>query len=383
MNVVEWLAGQQDAMLALLREVVEIDSGTYDKPGNDAVGAVFRRFLEGHGLACETLPQQRFGDTLLARLPGGDAARGPIMLMGHRDTVYPKGECARRPFTVRDGIAWGPGVADMKSGLVLNSFVLAAFAHCGGAPGPLLGLFSADEEIGSPEGKPVIEATARGARVVLNAEPARASGNVVTGRRGGVFSMLRVTGKAAHSGSRINEGISAIEELAQKIIRIHALRDDAVGISFNVGLVRGGQSVNSVAPWAECEIDMRYRTYDQRESGHAALLAVVAESFVPGTSATLEIKGEFRAMVPDAGIEKLLHLHQRSAVASGFTVEGEYTLGCADSGLTAALGVPTLCATGPRGFGGHSLEERLEVASLVPRAQALARTILGLTEAGL
>ena len=383
MDAVQWLATQQDAMLALLQAAVEIDSGTYDKPGNDAVAEVFRGFLASHGVATETHPQQRFGDTLLARVLGADATRGHIMLMGHRDTVYPKGECARRPFSVRDGIAWGPGVSDMKSGLVLNSFVLAAFAHCGGAPAPLLGLYTADEEIGSPEGKAEIEAAARQARAVLNAEPARASGNVVTGRRGGVFSLLRVNGKSAHSGSRINEGISAIEELAQKIIRIHALRDDTAGISFNVGLLRGGQSVNSVAPWAECEIDMRYRTAAQRESGLAALHAVVAESFVPGTAATLEIKGEFRALEADARSRQLFRLHQRSCAESGFAVEGEYTLGCADSGFTAALGVPTLCATGPQGYGGHSLEERLVVASLVPRAQALARTILGLAAAGL
>lgn len=383
MDALQWLAGQEPAMLALLREAVSLDSGTYDKPGNDAVGEVYRRFLEGQGIACEVTPQQRFGDTLAARVPGGDAAKGHVLLMGHRDTVYPKGECARRPFEIRDGFAWGPGVSDMKSGLVLNSFVLAAFAKCGGAPGPLMALYTADEEIGSPEGRPMIEAAAKGARVVLNSEPARASGNVVTGRRGGVFSVLRITGRSAHSGSRINEGISAIEELAQKIIRIHALRDDAVGISFNVGLVRGGQSVNSVAPWAECEIDLRYRTMAQRASAMAALEALVAHSFVPGTTATLEIKGQFHAMEADARSQALLRLHQQSCAASGFTVEGEYTLGCADSGFTAALGVPTLCAMGPQGYAGHSLEERMRPETLVPRALAMARTILGLAQAGL
>ncbi|WP_309139483.1 M20/M25/M40 family metallo-hydrolase [Siccirubricoccus sp. G192] len=246
-----------------------------------------------------------------------------------------------------------------------------------------MGLYTADEEIGSPEGKPVIEAEAQAARVVLNSEPARASGNVVTGRRGGVFSLLRVTGKAAHSGARINEGISAIEELAQKIVAIHALRDDAAGVSFNVGLVRGGQSVNSVAPWAECEIDLRYRTPEQREAAIAALDAIVARAWVPGTTATLEIKGEFRAMQATDGVLKLFNLYQQAARASGYAVEGEYTLGCADSGFTAALGVPTLCAVGPQGYGGHSLEERLRPETMVPRAQAVARTILWLDRAGL
>ena len=381
--VTAWLAEQQDAMVALLRELVGIDSGTYDKDGADAVGGAIRRFLESHGIATRVIPQQRFGDTLRAEVPGGDAARGNILLMGHRDTVYPKGTVAERPFTIRDGVAYGPGVSDMKSGLVLNSFILAAFARFGGAPGPLVALYTADEEIGSPEGKPVIEAEARSARIVLNSEPARASGNVVTGRRGGVFSAMRITGKAAHSGARINEGISALEELAHKIIAIHALRDDATGLSFNVGLAKGGQSVNSVAPWAECEIDMRYRTLEQRDSGMAALRAIVGRSYVKGTTATLEIRGEFLAMIADERSQALFRLHQGSAEASGFTVDGEYTLGCADSGFTAALGVPTLCATGPQGYGGHSPEERLKLDSLVPRAQAMARTIIGLPGAGL
>ena len=174
--ITAWLAGQQDAMVALLRELVNIDSGTYDKAGADAVGAAIQRFVLGHGVATGIIPQERFGDTLRAEVLGGDPARGNILLMGHRDTVFPKGTVAERPFAIRDGIAYGPGVSDMKSGLVLNSFLLAAFARFGGAPGPVVALYTADEEIGSPEGRPVIEAEARHARIVLNSEPARASG---------------------------------------------------------------------------------------------------------------------------------------------------------------------------------------------------------------
>ncbi len=161
--------------------------------------------------------------------------------MGHRDTVFPDGEAARRPFSVRDGIAYGPGVADMKAGLVMNCFILAAFAKFGGAPAPLVGLFTGDEEIGSPEGRAVIETEARRARVVFNSEPGRVSGNVVTGRKGGVFMSFHITGKAAHSGANFSDGISAIEELAGKIQAIHALTDLERGITLNVGLVSGGR----------------------------------------------------------------------------------------------------------------------------------------------
>ena len=372
-------------MVDLLREMVDIDSGSYDKPGIDAVGGVVERFMGEHGIPVERVAQARHGDCLRAVVPWEQAsnAGGTVVLMGHRDTVFPDGEAGRRPFTVRGGVAYGPGVADMKAGLVMNCFVLAAFARFGGSPAPLVGLFTGDEEIGSPEGRPVIEAEARGARVVFNSEPGRASGNVVTGRKGGVFMVMRVLGKAAHSGGNFTEGVSAIEELAHKIVAIHALTDLERGITLNVGLVSGGQSVNTVAPWAEGQIDLRYVEPADRDDVMARIGAVVARSTVPGTRATLEIKGEFMPLVQSAAARRLFELYVDGAAASGLTVSGEFTGGCADSGFTAGVGTPTICAVGPVGGKAHSPDEYLELSSLVPRAQACARAIIGLERAGL
>ncbi len=381
MQHIDWIRARQPAMLALLGDIVSIDSGSSNKPGIDAVGAAIRRFLESEGIAVEILPQPMHDDCLRALVPGetGGANVGRnILLMGHRDTVYPDGEVARRPFTVADGIATGPGVADMKAGLVMNCFVLAAFARFGGAPGPLVGLFTGDEEVGSPEGRPVIEAEARQARVVFNSEPGRLSGNVVSGRKGGVFSAMRITGKAAHSGGNFAEGISAIEELARKIQAIHALTDLARGITLNVGLVSGGQSVNTVAPWAEGQIDLRYVERADRDAVVAQLAAIVARSDVPGTRAELDIKGEFLPLTETEAARRLFEIYRKAASASGFATNGEFAGGCADSGFTAALGVPTICAVGPVGGKAHSPEEFLRIDSLVPRAEALLRTILDL-----
>src|SRR5690348_13256517 len=285
-DITAWLATQHDAMIALLREMVDIDSGSYNKPGIDAVGAVVQRFMREQGIPVEVSRQQNHGACLRAAVPwDGPAgnAGGNVVLMGHRDTVFPDGEVSRRPFTIRDGIAYGPGVADMKAGLVMNCFVLAAFAKFGGAPAPMVGLFTGDEEIGSPEGRSVIEAEARRARVVFNSEPGRVSGNVVTGRKGGVFSVFRVTGKAAHSGANFADGISAIEELARKVQALHALTDLDRGITLNVGLVSGGQSVNTVAPWAEAQIDLRYVNAPDRDDAMARIGAIIERSYVPGT----------------------------------------------------------------------------------------------------
>jgi glutamate carboxypeptidase len=380
-QITAWLATQQDAMLALLRDMVDIDSGSYNKGGIDAVGSVVRRFLAAHDIPVEVKPQAKHGDCLRAAVPwdgpSGNAG-GNIVLMGHCDTVFPDGEVARRPFSVRDDIAYGPGVADMKAGLVMNCFVLAAFAKFGGAPAPLVGLFTGDEEIGSPEGRAVIETEARRARAVFNSEPGRVSGNVVTGRKGGVFMAFRITGKAAHSGANFSDGVSAIEELARKVQAIHALTDLERGITLNVGLISGGQSVNTVAPWAEGQIDLRYVAPADRDDVMARIEAIMRRAELPGTHTELKVRGEFLPLTQSPEAKRLFDLYVEAAADSGFKTGGEFTGGCADSGFTAAMGAPTICAVGPVGGKAHSPEEFLQVDSLVPRAQACARAILRL-----
>jgi glutamate carboxypeptidase len=314
------------------------------------------------------------------RHPQGNAG-GPIVLMGHRDTVFPAGEAARRPFRVEGEIASGPGVADMKAGLVMHAFVLAAFARFGGEPGPLMALFTGDEEIGSPSSRDIIERTARTARVVFNAEPARVTGNVVTGRKGGVFMRFEITGKSAHSGVNFTDGISAIEELARKVQALHAVTDLARGITVNVGLVEGGQSVNTVAPRAAGEIDLRYVAPADREEALAAIHRIVATSYVPGTTAELEVKGEFMPLVQSPLSKRVFEHYVACAGELGIGVGGEFTGGCADSGFAAAAGAPVLCGMGPVGGKAHSPEEFLRLDTLVPRAQALALSILRLDDA--
>jgi len=387
-QITAWLATQQDAMLAELKEMVNTDGGSYDKAGVDRTGQQVKRFLEGHGIAVEVVPREKHGDCLRGIVPGAhEIASGNqqknIVLMGHRDTVFPKGEPERRPFTIQGNIAYGPGVADMKAGIVMNMFVLAAFHKFGGAPGPLVGLFTGDEEIGSPEGRPVIENEARSARVVFNSEPGRPSGNVVTGRKGGVFSVVDIEGKAAHSGGNFEAGISAIGEAAQKIVAIHALTDLKRGITLNVGLIQGGQSVNTTAPNCQFQIDLRYVEPDQRDEIMGKIHDIVARAYVPGTKARLAVKGEFLPLNPTPASERVFSVYQAAAAESGLKVDAEFTGGCADSGFTAALGAPTLCGVGPVGGKAHSPEEYLEVDSFVPRAQAMARAILRLDRAGL
>jgi glutamate carboxypeptidase len=375
----DWLASQQAEMIECLKTLVDIDSNSYDKAGTDAVADVIVEWLEADGIDVTRTPRPESGDILEARLEGdgSDASAGHVLMMGHRDTVFPTGTVAERGFTREGDTAFGPGVADMKAGLVMNVFVLRALKRLAPLPFPVRALFTADEEIGSRDGTAFIREAASGARAVLNAEPGRISGNVVTGRKGGAAFQIEVTGVAAHSGVSHADGASAIETLARKIIKLHALTDYDSGVTTNVGLIEGGVSRNTVAPSATAQLDTRFVTNQQRVELLAAIEAIIAEEEVPGTQATIRQTSGFLPMEP-AMSEALFARYRAQAEKLGFSVEGEFTGGCSDAGTTASLGIPTLCGTGPVGAKMHTDDEYCRLETFVPRAQAVAATILEL-----
>ncbi|MGJ7579559.1 M20 family metallopeptidase [Variovorax sp. RHLX14] len=374
-----WLGEQRGAMQTALADLVDIDSNSYDKAGTDRVADAMRGWLLADDIEARHLADPADGDVLLAQLPGLSASEAPVVLMGHRDTVFPTGTVPQRPWRVEGDRGYGPGVADMKSGLVLQCFVLMALRRMAPLPFPVLGLFTADEEIGSHRGRVAIEAHARGARAAFNAEPGRVTGNLVTSRKGGANFLIEVGGRAAHAGMNHADGASAIETLARKIMALHALTDYAAGITANVGLISGGMSSNTVAPSAEARLDVRFCTLEQRETLFARIVEIVAEPGVPGTTATVTQTSEFLPLEPKWS-EELLVRYQASAAQVGFAVEGEFTGGCSDAGFTASLGIPTLCGVGPVGGKAHTDNEYCCLETLVPRAQALLRTIVGLAD---
>ena len=372
--VLDWLASQQQAMQDLLQKVVNIDSGSRDEAGVTAVAHALAERLQAAGVAVQFEPVPGYGVLLHAQV-NADGEGAPIVLMGHMDTVFPAGTVAKRPYREEAGRAYGPGVADMKSGLVLNVFVAEAFARCGGLKAPLHLFFSCDEEIGSPVTRDLIMARVRGARAVFNAEPGRVSGNVVTSRKGSMLVEFEVEGVAAHAGINHAAGASAIEALARKTLALHALTDPATGITANVGVVHGGVVSNMVAPHARAELDLRFTADTNPEDLLARVRAIIEEESVPRTQGRITVARSTLPMKPTP--DYLLALYQESARTLGFEVHGEFTGGAADSGLTASVGVPTLCATGPVGGHPHTEREYCELTTFVPRAQAVALAVLG------
>jgi glutamate carboxypeptidase len=373
--VLSWLDGQHDAMQALLQRVVDVDSGSGQEAGVTAVADILRAHLEAAGIAVRYHAVPGYGVCLDATVPG--SAQGlPVLLMGHMDTVYPAGTVARRPFRVEDGRAYGPGVADMKSGLVLNVFVAQALARLGPAAPPVRLFFSCDEEVGSPATRERIMQVGREVRAVFNAEPGRVSGNVVTGRKGSMAVDFEIEGVAAHAGINHAHGASAIDALARKVLALHALTDAQSGITTNVGCVQGGIVPNMVAPHAKAQLDVRFTADTDIEALSERIREIIEAESIPRTRGRIT---DMRRTMPMARTpDALLSLYQRSAERAGFSVEGEFTGGAADSGLTASVGTPTLCGTGPVGGHPHTEREYCELSTFVPRAQAVALAILGL-----
>ena len=371
----DWLAAHRGEMLELLEAAVNIDSGSSHKQGADRMAALMESFLGGAGLKTQRHALATHGDCISARLPSA-ADSDHVLLLGHMDTVFPAGTAKQRPFRIEGEMAHGPGVADMKAGIVMNAFVARAFAEVAPEAAPLHILFTGDEEVASPASRKITLERARGARAVFNAEPGRPSGNVVTSRKGAFFIDFEVKGVAAHAGVAPEKGASAIDALARKVVELHQLADHQKGISANVGTIRGGMTVNTVADHAQAQLDVRYPPGIDHEDLHTRILEIIQRHAVKNTHAHVTHEGIFLPLTPSEASVRLLKRYQACAKTLDMKVEGEFTGGSADSGLTASVGAPTLCATGPVGGDVHTEREWLRVNTIVPRAQALALTIL-------
>ena len=359
------------AILDGIRRWVEIETPT-DAPAQ--VNRLGELIAEGYG----NLPahveriagRDGCGDHLVARSAWGQQAPG-ILVLSHHDTVHPLGFIERLPFRIDGDRAFGPGIYDMKGGayLAYHAFrqICAEGAH---SPLGITQLYVSDEEIGSPTSRALIEAEGRKARYVLVTEPARDGGRVVTGRKGvGRFEVF-LKGVPSHSGSRPQDGRSAIRELANAIQTLDALNDSSRGISVNVGVVRGGTRPNVVAEDAYAEVDLRVRTLADADELVTKILGL--KSRTEGVS--VKVTGELnRPPYEKSNAGAALFEHARGLAAElGFDLIDTSTGGGSDGNFTAPL-TATLDGLGVDGEGAHTHYEQLYISSIEPRARLLHR----------
>jgi len=371
--ILQYLTSQQPHMLATLEAWVNHDSPTFEKEAVDGLGRQIAEAFAQLGASVEPIPQSECGDHY--RITWGQGQR-QILLLAHMDTVWPMGEAARRPFAVRQGKATGPGVNDMKSGIVVGLYALRALVETAQTPAHrLVYLLTSDEETGSLTSRPLIEAEARRSDYALILEPSR-GGPLTTWRKGVGRFDLEVTGIASHSGVDPEKGVSAIEEMAHQILRLHAMSDLSRGITVNVGVVRGGSRVNVVAASAQAELDLRVMSLADGEQMEAAILNLTP--VLPG--AQVRVTGGInRPPFEETPAGLALYRRARAVGARlGLDLGKTGSGGGSDGNYTAALGVPTLDGLGAVGHGSHALSEHILVESLPQRAALLAELVLDL-----
>lgn len=394
MPLAEWkraldalLDHQENEMLALLERLVSIDSPTADAAGVNRVGELLTGWLAQEGFAVFRLPkpavpedepwQASLGDAFMARTH--DANSGPgIGFIGHMDTVFPSGTASSRPFRLDRTAdrATGPGVADMKAGLVANLFAARALKQLG-LKCPMTLLFSPDEELGSPTASRALGEHLPGALAVICAEPGGVGQIVTLSRKGSGHMHLKIQGKAAHAGRSYAEGASAILELAHKILAIDAFLDLSRGLTVNTGLISGGTSANSLAPGAEARIHLTYRTLEDGKRTVAGIKEAVSHPVVPGTTATISGGLRLYPLERTPQNDRLFALVQEAGRTLGMNITGQHYESAAESGFCSSqLGIPTICCMGPEGDNIHSVDEFMIPSTLVPRCKLIALTAL-------
>jgi glutamate carboxypeptidase len=375
------VAGLLPDYLADLERLVNIDCGSYTPEGVDRVGAwAADRFRDlGGSVEVRPDPAGRLGSTVIATFRGRAGAGPSLLLIGHMDTVFDPGTAAARPFRIEDGIAYGPGVTDMKGGFLTGVYALQVLLGAGELPFErIVYVANPDEEIGSPSSSPHIREIAAGVDACLVLECGRANGDFVASRKGILDAGVTVHGRAAHAGVEPEKGRSAILAAAHMVSRLHALNGRWPGVTVNVGVIGGGTRPNVVAETCRFEVDVRGVTRAELESAEAAIRAILAEPSVPDVVVELE---EMARWWPMERLERSGRLADHVVALArrlGFATAGAATGGASDANSTAGMGVPTIDGLGPVGGLDHSPGEYLEVDSIVPRTALLAALILAI-----
>jgi glutamate carboxypeptidase len=366
--------------VAELEAMVNVDCGSYTPEGvNEIVDRCVARFSAG-GWDVERLEHRpavgepRLGDLAIGRLAGGDGPR--VLLIGHTDTVFDPGTVAERPFTVDGDVARGPGVSDMKSGLLTGFFAVEVLQEAGaGGFGSITYICNPDEEIGSPWSRDVIRAEAANADVAFVLEGARENGDIVSSRKGVSDYRIEIVGRAAHAGVEPERGRSAILEAAHKTIALQALNGRWPGVTVNVGVVHGGTRTNVVAERCAIEVDLRSPAADTLAEAEAEIERIATTHTVEDVEVHVEGGKWHRPMERREGGAALARLAIDLAGEIGFDLKDAATGGASDANTTSSAGVPTIDGLGPVGGDDHGPKEWVDLSSVVPRVTLLAGLI--------
>jgi glutamate carboxypeptidase len=369
-----------DDYLEDLKNIVNIDSGTFTKAGIDRVGAYLQERFQAFGFSTRFDTQEEYGDHLVAT-HSGKSQHGPrIVLIGHIDTVFPEGEVGRRPFSIsqRDGtrIATGPGVLDMKSGVLIGMYALRLLIEGQETNySSVTFICNSDEEIGSPSSRPLIQELARQADAVLVLEPGRAKETIVSSRKGCGQYRVEVHGVPAHAGVEPDRGRNAILELSYQVQKMQALNGTIPGATLSVGIIRGGDRTNVVPDYAYFDMDVRTVDQASHKALEAAMRQVTYQNKLNGTRISLSGSMLCQPFERTKRNARLVELAKEAGSELGLKIQDAGSGGASDANTTSAMGVPTLDGLGAGGGLAHNPGEFIELDYL-PTRVALAAGLL-------
>ncbi len=372
--------GHREDFVEALRTMVNIDCGSYSPAGVDRVADLCEARFRSHGWEVERRPhvpsdgEPQLGDLVIGTLRGSGGPR--VLLVGHMDTVFDDGTVSERPFRIDGSIARGPGVSDMKGGLLTGFYATQVLQEAGSdAFEHITYVCNPDEEIGSPFSGPVIRELAPRHDAAFVLEGARANGDIVSARKGITDYTITLQGRAAHAGVEPEKGRNALLEAAHKIIAFQDLNGRWPEVTVNVGVARGGTRTNVVPERCVLQIDLRSPELATLEAAEAEIDRICASSVVEGVSIQVDRHGWHRPMEKQDGGARLARIAIDVASELGFSLTDASTGGASDANTTSAAGTPTIDGLGPIGGDDHAPAEWLDLESVVPRIALLAGII--------
>ena len=375
-KIISYITENKRSLFNLLEELVLIPSFSKDKQGVDRVGQKIARAFEGTGFICKFADNKDYGSSLVVKSPClRDGNKKQILVTGHMDTVFPP-QSSFNWYKEDEKFCFGPGVADMKGGLVVGIFAIKALIHAGLMDTiPLTFIFNSDEEIGSPSSSELIVQEAARSRLAYVLEAGGLNNEIVTGRKGNLTMQMTVTGKAGHAAFAGKDKASAILELAHKIVSLEAMNDPEHGMSVNVGTVLGGIGSNTVPDKAVADLDFRFLDPGQSDLIRSRLDQLTHQNIVPGTGTTTALISGRPAMPQSRENLDLFEQIRKLSVQLGTPVTDELRQGVSDANNIARTGIPVIDGLGPVGAKDHSEDEYIVKASLWQRCILFAHIL--------
>ena len=377
-KICDYLKEHHDEMIATWRDFVNTESWSKEPETVNIVAAKIKAEFEKAGMECRLEDMSPNGNALVGII-GKDRPGKPIVFGGHYDTVFPKGTFGDNPFRIEDGKAYGPGALDMKGGITISLYVIKALEHIGWKENPIKIIYAGDEEIGhrgSKCGQLYLDES-EGGLFGFNMETGLIDNALCIGRKGSLNANITVNGRESHAGNDFTAGISAIEEMCHKILKIQKLTDLEKGTTVNTGVIKGGTVPNAVPQECSAVVDIRIEDWSEKDRIYAEIEKIVKESTVEGTSATVEFVDGLPIYETTPGVMKFFdHVVD---VATDYALPiptGKRLGGGSDASYITMAGTPVICSFGVRGQWNHTKREYAVVDAMEERAKLIAAVIL-------